>query len=50
MTTKEYIEAHGYKVSDLTEKEIKEIEKEVESINAGYEVIDGFFTKKIKEV
>ena len=50
MTTKEYIEAHGYKVSELSEKEIKEIEKEVESVNAGYEVLDGFFSKKIREV
>lgn len=49
MTVKDYIEAHGYQVSDLTEKELKEVEREVEEVNKGYEPLDGFFTKKIRQ-
>ena len=44
MTVKEYIEANGYEVSDLTKKDLKEVEKEVEALNRGEEIMDGFFS------
>lgn len=43
MTIQEYVEAHGYKVSDLTKKELKEVEKELLDVENGFEVLDGFF-------
>jgi hypothetical protein len=44
MTIKEYVEAYGYKVSDLTEKELEEVKKEMEMKERGIEVLDGFFS------
>ena len=40
-----YVQAHGYRLSDLTEKEKKEVEEEWLTIKDGNVVIlDGFFS------
>ena len=44
MTVQEYVEAHGYKVSDLTKKELKEVEAEIEMEEKGILISDGFFS------
>lgn len=56
MTLKEYIESNGYKVEDLTEKELVEVRAELTAIESGQMVEDGFFSplsefvqRKIKE-
>lgn len=48
MTLKEYVEAYGYKVSDLTAKEVEEVEKEMEMKSRGIDVVDGFFSPMSK--
>ena len=44
MTLKEYIESNGYKVEDLTEKELALVEDELNAIENGIEITDGFFS------
>ena len=44
MTLKEYVEQNGYEVSDLTKEELKEVEKELEVVNRGGMILDGFFS------
>ena len=39
MDIKEYVEMHGYKVSDLTEEEMKKVEAEVNDVNNGLGVL-----------
>ena len=48
ITVEEYIKEHGCKVSDFTEKELKEIKDEVDAINAGDCILDGYFEFRIK--
>ena len=44
MTLEEYVEAYGYKVSDLTENEVKEVKREMTMKENGFEILDGFFS------
>ena len=44
MSVKEYVESFGYKVSDLTAKEVKMVEKELSDKEKGIEPMDGFFS------
>ena len=44
MTLKEYVKQNGYKVSDLTDEELKQAQDELEIINNGGEVLDGVFS------
>lgn len=44
MTIEQYIEENGYKVADLTAKELKEVQAEVDAINNGETILDGFFS------
>jgi hypothetical protein len=48
ITLEQYIKEHGYKVSDFTEEELKEIQEEVDDVNAGVCFLDGFFAFRIK--
>ena len=44
-TLEAYVQAHGYKLSDFTEEEKKEIEEEWLTIKDGRcEMLDGFFS------
>lgn len=40
----EYVRAHGYELSDLTPAELKEVRAELDAINEGVVVDDGFFS------
>ena len=44
MTVKEYVEANGYKVSELTKEELAAARREVRVINSGGVVLDGVFS------
>lgn len=43
-TLKDYVEANGYKVEDLTKEELKAAEKERQILNNGGQIIDGVFS------
>ena len=43
----EYVRANGYELSDLTREEIKEAQKEMETINAGGMILDGVFSSLV---
>lgn len=43
ITLEQYVKKNGYKVSDFTEDELKEIREEVNAINSGACLLDGFF-------
>lgn len=47
MTLEEYVKDHGYEVSDLTEAQLKEVQEEVDIINGGDSILDGFFSNYI---
>lgn len=43
ITLEQYVKENGYKVSDFTEEELKEIREEVDAVNSGACFLDGFF-------
>lgn len=43
-TVEDYIRAHGYQVSDLTNEELAQVKEEFEVIRNGDLVLDGFFS------
>ena len=43
MDLKEYVKKNGYKVTDLTDEELKQAQEELEVINNGGEILDGVF-------
>lgn len=49
ITLEEYIEEHGYSVNDFTSEELDEIVAELELVNNGGAIFDGFFAKKEEE-
>ena len=44
MSVKEYVEANGYKVSDLTDKELSEVKEELAAVESGEVILEGFFS------
>lgn len=42
----EYVESFGWRVEDLTEQELKEVEKEMEDISNGMVILDSILFKK----
>ena len=48
MTLQEYVENNGYKVSDLTQGELKEVAQELKDIEGGMVIMDGFFSPMSK--
>ena len=49
MTEKEYIESFGWSPQDLTEKELKEVRKEMRDIKKGLVILDSVLDRKVIE-
>ena len=47
MTLEEYVQAHGYQVSDLDEDQLEDVRAELEMVNSGTPFLDGFFSNFI---
>ena len=43
MDLKEYVKSKGYKVTDLTDEQLREAQAECDVINAGGEIMDSVF-------
>ena len=48
MELKEYVESSGWKLEDLTPKELRAVKRELRAINQAYDVLDGvLFWKRL---
>ena len=43
MTLNEYVKKHGFKVTDLTDDELRQAQEELDVINGGGRLIDSVF-------
>ena len=47
MTLKEYVNSYGWELEECTPEELREAEKELKLLEAGYDILDGVLAFKL---